>query len=129
MKDWMTLATDFLGSGKKEAEIRDVSELPTKLTQPQPAGGQPLAEVVTTQKIDPPEPLTKPTKPSSGGVVSVLSVLSQRDEFDDRVLCTDCRNYRYGHCDQHIRAGIGISSQVGDLAYLPQRCPAFERKG
>ena len=129
MKDWMALAADFLTSGMKDAEICEVSELPTKLTEPPPAGVQPTSEGVAVEKFESPEVPTKLTKPRSGGVASVLSVLLQKDEFDDRVVCTDCHNYRYGHCDQHIRAGIGNSSLVGsDLPSLPQRCPAFESK-
>ncbi len=105
MTDWVALAAEFLGAVKNGTvsncldESRGVSEVPTK-----------------------------PTELPSGGVLSVLSVISEHDEFDDRVLCTDCHNYRYGHCHQHIRAGTGVSSEVGDLACLPQRCPAFEPK-
>ena len=133
MTDWMALAADFLGVVKKGTdsncldESRGVSQVPTKLTKPPPVCDQASAEGVHTQKFDAPEVPTKLTKPSSGRVVSVLSVPLEHDEFDDRVVCTDCNNYRYGHCDQHIRAGIGQSSRVGsDLASLPQRCPAFE---
>ncbi len=75
------------------------------------------------------EALTKLTKPTSSGVASVLSVTSGQDEFDDRVVCTDCKNFRYGHCNQHVRAGIGNSSKVAiNLVSLPQRCPAFAAK-
>ena len=100
----------------------------TKLTNPLPDKNSTPATELDQEFILPYE-LTKPPKPSSEGVVSVSSVKFVRDEFDDRVLCIDCHNYRYGHCHQHIRAGIGNSSQVGsDLASLPQRCPAFEPK-
>ena len=129
MKDWMTLAADFLTSGMKDTEICEVSELSQRLIEPPPAGVQPASEGIAFQKFEPLEGPTKLTKPHPEGVMSVLSVLFQKDEFDDRVVCTDCDNYRYGHCDQHIRAGIGNSSLVGsDLASLPQRCPAFESK-
>ena len=133
MTDWMALAADFLGVGVKGNdstcldESSEVLEEPTKLTELISDSSQTLAEDVHTQNLDAPEALTKLTKPRSGEVLSVLSVISERDEFEDRVVCTDCNNYRYGHCDQHIRAGIGRSSHVGsDLASLPQRCPAFE---
>ena len=134
MTDWVALAAEFLGAVKNGTvsncldESRGVSEAPTKLTKPPPVCDQASAEGVHMQKFDAPEVPTKPTKLPSGGVLSVLSVISEHDEFDDRVLCTDCHNYRYGHCHQHIRAGTGVSSEVGDLACLPQRCPAFEPK-
>lgn len=137
MKDWLTLATEFLERREKApvelALHRDstdgTSEVLTKPTQPLPAGDCPRAEGVSTREFGPPEVPTKLTKPSSGGVVSVLSVLLERDEFDDRVTCTNCRNYRYGHCHQHIRAGIGNSSHLPqDFAVLPQRCPAYGAK-
>ena len=129
MKDWMALAADYFASGIKDVEDFEVLGLPTKLTEPPPARVQPPSDDVTAQRLEPRKLPTKLTKPSSGGVVSVLSVVSGKDEFDDRVVCTDCHNFRYGHCDQHIRAGIGNSSLVGsDLASLPQRCPAFVTK-
>ena len=124
MTDWMALAAEFLSKGVKQGDLK----LPTKLTNPLPDDNTTPARQ-HDQEFVLSEVLTKPTKPSSEGVVSVSSVKFVRDVFDDRVLCTDCHNYRYGHCHQHIRAGIGNSSQVGsDLASLPQRCPAFEAK-
>ena len=121
MTDWMALAAEFLNRGAKEGD----SKLLTKLTNPLPDENSTPARQHDQEFLL----LEVSTKPSSEGVVSVSSVKFVRDEFDDRVLCIDCHNYRYGHCHQHIRAGIGNSSQVGsDLAYLPQRCPAFEPK-
>jgi hypothetical protein len=121
MTDWMALAAEFLNKGAKQGG----SKVLTKLTNP-------LHDENATSDIELDQEFILsdvPTTPSSEGVVSVSSVKFVRDEFDDRVLCTDCHNYRYGHCHQHIRAGIGNSSQVGsDLASLPQRCPAFEPK-
>jgi hypothetical protein len=136
MTDWMALAAEFLNKETQHDELQlepvQTSELPpedsevlTKLTNP-------LPDENATHAIELDQEFVRSdvaTKPSSEGVVSVSSVKFVRDEFDDRVLCTDCHNYRYGHCHQHIRAGIGNSSQVGsDLASLPQRCPAFEPK-
>jgi hypothetical protein len=134
MTDWMALATEFLNKGAKQGNQCEVSdsgdgfsqegsEVLTKLTNPLPdENATPDIELDQEFML-----LYEPTNPSPEGVVSVSSVKFVRDEFDDRVLCTDCHNYRYGHCHQHIRAGIGNSSQVGsDLASLPQRCPAFE---
>lgn len=136
MTDWMALAAEFLNKGAKQGNQCEVSdsgegysqegsEVLTKLTNPLPDESTTIARQHDQEFIL----LDAPTNPSSEGVVSVSSVKFVRDEFDDRVLCTDCHNYRYGHCHQHIRAGIGNSSQVGsDLASLPQRCPAFEPK-
>ena len=136
MTDWMALAAEFLNKGAKQGNQCEVSdsgegysqegsEVLTKLTNPLPDESTIIARQHDQEFIL----LDVPTNPSSEGVVSVSSVKFVRDEFDDRVLCTDCHNYRYGHCHQHIRAGIGNSSQVGsDLASLPQRCPAFEPK-
>lgn len=136
MTDWMALAAEFLNKGAKQGDQCEVSdsgegfsqeysEVLTKLTNPLPdENSTPDIELDHEFIL-----LDEPTNPSSEGVVSVSSVKFVRDVFDDRVLCTDCHNYRYGHCHQHIRAGIGNSSQVGsDLASLPQRCPAFEPK-
>jgi len=136
MTDWMALAAEFLKKEARDDEphlepdqtrepLQEDSKVLTKLTNPLPDENAGLE-----RKQDQEFALSEvPTKPSSEGVVSVSSVKFVRDEFDDRVLCTDCHNYRYGHCHQHIRAGIGNSSQVGsDLASLPQRCPAFEPK-
>ncbi len=121
MTDWMALAAEFLNKEVQQAD----SKVLTKLTNPLPDENVTLSTNLDQEFFQ----LDVPTKPSSEGVVSVSSVKFVRDEFDDRVLCTDCHNYRYGHCHQHIRAGIGNSSQVGtDLASLPQRCPAFEPK-
>jgi hypothetical protein len=136
MTDWMALATEFLNKGEKQGNQCEVSEsgegfsqegseVLTKLTNPLPDENA-MPDIELDQEFI---LLDEPTKPSLEGVVSVSSVKFVRDVFDDRVLCTDCHNYRYGHCHQHIRAGIGNSSQVGrDLASLPQRCPAFEPK-
>lgn len=136
MTDWMALAAEFLNKEAKNGGLhlkpdqtreppQEGSEVLTKLTNPLPNEN-------STPDIELDEEfilLGESTNPSSEGVVSVSSVKFVRDVFDDRVLCTDCHNYRYGHCHQHIRAGIGNSSQVGsDLASLPQRCPAFEPK-
>jgi hypothetical protein len=136
MTDWMALAAEFLNKGAKQGDQCEVSEsgegfsqegseVLTKLTNPLP-DEHAMLDIELDQEFI----LSYvQTNPSSEGVVSVSSVKFVRDEFDDRVLCTDCHNYRYGHCHQHIRAGIGNSSQVGsDLASLPQRCPAFEPK-
>jgi hypothetical protein len=136
MTDWIALAAEFLNKKAKHGGLhlepdqtrellQEDSKALTKLTNPLPD-----ENVTPAIEFDQEFILSDvPTKPSSEGVVSVSSVKFVRDEFDDRVLCTDCHNYRYGHCHQHIRAGIGNSSQVGsDLASLPQRCPAFEPK-
>jgi hypothetical protein len=139
MTDWMALAAEFLNKGARQGDQCEISDsvegakqgdsqVLTKLTNPFHVENA-TAAVELDQEFILPYELTKPPKPSSEGVVSVSSVKFVHDEFDDRVLCTDCHNYRYGHCHQHIRAGIGNSSQVGsDLASLPQRCPAFEPK-
>ena len=121
MTDWMALAAEFLDKDANQGG----SKVLTKLTNPLPD-----ENTTTASQHDQEFSVSdESTKPSSEVVVSVSSVKFVRDEFDDRVLCTDCHNYRYGHCHQHIRAGIGNSSQVGsDLASLPQRCPAFEPK-
>ena len=136
MTDWMALAAEFLNKGTKQGnqcEVSDsgegysheVSEVLTKLTNHLPDENETPARQHKQEFVR----SEVPAKPSSDGVMSVSSVNFVRDEFDDRVLCTDCHNYRYGHCHQHIKAGIGNSSQVGsDLASLPQRCPAFEPK-
>jgi hypothetical protein len=129
MKNWMALAANFLATGIKDSEGFEVSELPTKLTEPPPADVQTPSEDVAAHKFEPQKLPTKLTKPSSRGVVSVLSVPYGQDEFDDRVVCTDCKNFRYGHCEQHLLAGIGNSSKVAiNLVSLPQRCPAFRAK-
>jgi hypothetical protein len=121
MTDWMALAAEFLNKGVQQED----SKVLTKLTNPLPDENATHAEELDQEFVR----SDVPKKPSSEGVVSVSSVKFVRDVFDDRVLCTDCHNYRYGHCHQHIRAEIGNSSQVGsDLASLPQRCPAFEPK-
>jgi len=121
MTDWMALAAEFLNKGVQQED----SKVLTKLTNPLPDENVTPSTDLDQEFFQ----LDVQTKPSSEGVVSVSSVKFVRDEFDDRVLCTDCHNYRYGHCHQHIRAGIGNSSQVGsDLASLPQRCPAFQPK-
>jgi hypothetical protein len=136
MTDWMALAAEFLNKeanhgglhlepDQTRVPLQEDSEVLTKLTNPLPDENTAIARQHDQEFIV----SDVPTKPSSEVVVSVSSVKFARDEFDDRVLCTDCHNYRYGHCHQHIRAGIGNSSQVGsDLASLPQRCPAFEPK-
>ena len=136
MTDWMALAAEFLKKEARDDELhlepdqtreplQEDSKVLTKLTNPLPD-----ENVTPAIELDQEFILSDvATNPSSEGVVSVSSVKFVRDVFDDRVLCTDCHNYRYGHCHQHIRAGIGNSSQVGsDLASLPQRCPAFEPK-
>ena len=121
MTDWMALAAEFLDKDANQGG----SKVLTKLTNPLPDENTAIARQHDQEFIV----SDVSTKPSSEVVVSVSSVKFARDEFDDRVLCTYCHNYRYGHCHQHIRAGIGNSSQVGsDLASLPQRCPAFEPK-
>lgn len=121
MTDWMALAAEFLDKYANQGG----SKVLTKLTNPLPDENTTIASQHDKEVIA----SDVQTKPSSEGVVSVSSVKFVRDEFDDRVLCIDCHNYRYGHCHQHIRAGIGNSSEVGsDLASLPQRCPAFEPK-
>jgi len=139
MTDWMALAAEFLIKKNKQED----HQLDSDRTSEQPQEDSKVLTKLTNLSHDantksdrrPDQEFTLsevPTKLpdlSSGRVVSVSSVKFVRDEFDDRVLCTDCHNYRYGHCHQHIRAGIGNSSQVGsDLASLPQRCPAFEPK-
>ena len=136
MTDWMALAAEFLNKEAKHGDLhlepdqtrkppQEGSEVLTKLTNPLPdENATPDIELDQEFIL-----LGEPVIPSSEGVVSVSSVKFLRDVFDERVLCTDCHNYRYGHCHQHIRAGIGNSSHVGsDLASLPQRCPAFEPK-
>ena len=121
MTDWMALAAELLSKGAKQGD----SKVLTKLTNPLPDENETPARQHKQEFVR----SEVPAKPSSEGVVSVSSVKFVRDEFDDRVLCTDCHNYRYGHGHQHIKAGIGNSSQVGsDLASLAQRCPAFEPK-
>lgn len=128
--DWIALAADFLRADKKgvpndrSSEIGGVSEVPTKLTKPLPDCDQRAEQ----RRFDPPKVPTKLTKLPSGGVVSVLSVLSERDEFEDRVVCTDCRNFRHGHCEQHTRAFLSSPIVGPELARLPQRCPAFKVK-
>ena len=136
MTDWMALAAEFLNKEAKHGglylepdqirePLQEDSEVLTKLTNPLPDENA-TPDIELNQEFI---LLDKPRNLFSEGVVSVSSVEFVRDVFDDRVLCTDCHNYRYGHCHQHIRAGIGNSSQVGsDLASLPQRCPAFELK-
>jgi hypothetical protein len=136
MTDWMAIAAEFLNKGATQGgqcEVSDScdgfsqedSEVLTKLTNPLPDENATHAVEFDQEFVQ----SNLPIQPYSEGVVSVSSVQFVRDEFDDRVLCIECHNYRYGHCHQHIRAGIGNSSQVGsDLASLPQRCPAFEPK-
>ena len=137
MTDWMALAADFMDAKKRDAVPADrdghensgLSDVPTKLTKPLPFKGVEPMEGADAFEFNGTEVPTKLTRPTFRGVVSVLSVVKERDEFDDRVVCTNCNNFRYGHCDQHIRAGIGNSSQVAiNLVSLPQRCPAFEPK-
>ena len=133
----MALANEFFKVGEKfpcklalhgDPTVGD-SEALTKLTNLLPVKIVEPLDCADAMEFDQTEVPTKLTKPTFVGVVSVLSVLSGQDEFDDRVVCTNCNNFRYGHCDQHIRAGIGNSSQVAiNLLSLPQRCPAFETK-
>ena len=133
----MALANEFFKAGEKfplkmalHVDSSEVtSEAPTKLTNPLPSKGSEPLDSADVMEFDQTEVPTKLTKPTSLGVVSVLSVLSGQDEFDDRVVCTACKNFRYGHCAQHIRAEIGNSSKVAiNLVSLPQRCPAFAAK-
>lgn len=130
----MALANEFFRGGEKfplkmalHGDSTEVTlEALTKLTNLLPSKVVEPLVCADVMEYDETEVPTKLTKPASLGVLSVLSVLSGQDEFDDRVVCTDCKNFRYGHCDQHIRAGIGNSSKVAiNLVSLPQRCPAF----
>ena len=137
MRDWMALANEFFNVGEKfplkmplhEDSTEVASEALTKLTDLLPSKVVKPLDCADVTEFDQTEVPTKLTKPTSLEVVSVLSVPSGQDEFDDRVVCTDCKNFRYGHCEQHLWAGIGNSSKVAiNLVSLPQRCPAFRAK-
>jgi hypothetical protein len=132
MKDWIALAAEFFRTESGEAAEASadrhpgVTDQPTKLTKPRPSDARLHSEQEEDESFDGEESPTKLTEPAARGVVSVLSVLSA--DRDDRVRCIDCTHYRHGHCEEHVRAGLGIYPQVGsDLASLPQRCPAFRR--
>lgn len=54
--------------------------------------------------------------------------LTLRDrEGDDRRLCVECAHYRFGRCRQPERAGV--APDLGVLATMLQRCPAFAAIG
>lgn len=59
--------------------------------------------------------------------------IARRAADDDRVTCTECRNFRPapkaasgGQCAQHRRAGLLTPPVCRELAALAQRCHAFE---
>lgn len=52
-------------------------------------------------------------------------VKRDREPDDDRVSCTDCRNYRRTRCGNHRQAGLSAPDVGRDLAAMLQRCPAF----
>ena len=53
--------------------------------------------------------------------------LVKRDrDANERVSCTDCRNYRPGRCGNFKAAGLHSPELGRDLAGLLQRCPAFQ---
>lgn len=53
------------------------------------------------------------------------------EDADQRVTCTDCRNYRAGRCHQAQQAGLSSRpvAEVGTtFANLPQHCSGFKAK-
>ena len=63
----------------------------------------------------------------------VAERIARRAADDDRVTCTECRNFRPapkaasgGQCAQHRRAGLLTPPVCRELAGLPTRCHGFE---
>lgn len=52
-------------------------------------------------------------------------VRRDHDATDDRVSCTECRNYRGGACANRLGAGMPTTAISQDLAALLQRCDGF----
>lgn len=52
------------------------------------------------------------------------AVCLERERGGDRHVCAlECRHHRRGCCMKSRSAGV--PSQLGELAFIPQRCPAF----
>lgn len=48
----------------------------------------------------------------------------RQERSDDRTVCAlECRHFRRGYCMNHREAGA--APQLGELAFMLQRCPAF----
>jgi hypothetical protein len=63
-----------------------------------------------------------------GDAEAMAERLTLRDrDGDDRRLCIECANFRGGRCRQPERAGV--APELGTLATMLQRCPAFRPLG
>jgi len=50
----------------------------------------------------------------------------EREQHGDRRVCAiECRHYRRGYCTRAQTAGV--PAQLGELAFVPQRCVAFRQ--